>query len=323
MNRLVMRMRALRTILKSSNGHNFLVFLVFMGISTMLWFVSSLSDEMQADVRMKVKITHLPDSVTIISRIPETMSVSLNAKGTQLMKLNFGATPEFEIDYRLYREGNVIRLTDPDLKSLARTALDGASVIVVSPDSLSLLFTSQPPVVRPLVLDYTITPGPQATISGVPRLSFDSVRVYSVTQLPAEITSIVTKPLRINSINETGTYRVAVDAPAGTRVVPDSVDVTIKVEPLIFKTKKVTVESINVPEGMKLITFPSQVDVNYLVPVSVYKKSDSHIKVVADYKSVSNNPDSRMIRLKVVEASDKLQNVHLVEDSAEFYIEKL
>ncbi len=313
----------LKFALKTSKGHNLLVFLVFLVIATLLWFVSSLNEEVQADVRMKVKLTHVPDSVTMVSRIPETMSVSLSTKGTQILKLQLGSAPEFEIDYRMYRSGGALRLSNQDLKAIARNALDGASIIVVSPDSLILAFTSQPPVMLPVHLDYNVTPGPNATISGKPSLSLDSVRVYTIGQAPVAVEAITTEPLRINSLAETTVHKVALVAPRGSRVVPDSIDVTIKVEPLIFKTRKVTVETINAPADVKLITFPTQVDVNYMIPVSQYKSTEPHIRVVADYRTIAHKPSSRMIRLKVAEASDNLQNVHLVADSAEFYIEKL
>ena len=124
----------------------------------MLWWVTALNDEAQADVRMSVKITHVPDSITIVSRVPQIMSVSINAKGTQLMKLNWRRIPDFNIDFRQYRVGNSIRLTDTDLKSIARNAFDGANVIVISPDSINLSFTSQPPVILPVNPDYIVTP---------------------------------------------------------------------------------------------------------------------------------------------------------------------
>lgn len=307
----------------SSRGHSVLVFAVFLLISAMLWWVTALNDEGQADVRMPVKITHIPDSITIVSRVPHTMSVSINAKGTLLMKLNWGKAPYFNIDFRQYRVGNTLRLNDTELKSIARSAFDGATVTVVSPDSLSLSFTSQPPVVLPVNPDYIVTPGPQATIAGVPKLSVDSVKVYTIGRLPGSVEAITTEPLRLNSINESVTRRVALVAPPNSCVVPDSIDMTIKVEPLIFKTRKVTVEAINVPSGKKLITFPAQVDVMYMIPVSDYKTAEPHIRVIADYRTIDSEKDSRMVKLRIAEASENLQNVHLASDSAEYYIEEL
>lgn len=312
----------LRAAVRSRRGHNLIVFMVFLLIAAFLWCVIAFNDESQADIRMPVKVTHVPDSVTIVSQIPPTMSVSLQTSGTQLLKIGLTRPPVFNIDFRMYRQGNTLRLTDTDLKSIARSALDGAAIAVVSPDSLAIAFTSQPPVTLPVNPDYIATPGPQAAITGKPLLSSDSVKVYTVGRLSPSVSAVTTEPLRISGINETTTRRVRLIAPPRSRVVPDSIDVTITAEPLIFKTRKVTVETVNVPSGQKLITFPAQVDVMYMIPVSDYKTSDPYIRVTADYRSVAGG-NSRMVRLRIADASENLQNVHLAVDSAEYIIEHL
>lgn len=305
----------------SRRGHDVLVFAVFLVIAAMLWYVIALNDEAQTDIRMPVKITHVPDSVTIVSRVPSSMSVSLQARGSQLLKLSWGRVPAFNIDFRLYRQGDVLRLSDTDLKAIARGALDGANIIVISPDSLSLAFTSQPPVILPVHPDYTVTPGPQATIAGSPKLSADSVKVYTLgrpSRLPEAVT---TEPIRLAALNESVTRRVRLIPPADSRVIPDSIDVTIDVEPLIFKTRKVRIEPVNVPAGNKFITFPAQVEVMYMIPASEFKTAETFIRVTADFRTI--NGKSGMVKLRIAEASDNLQNVHLTTDSAEFIIEKL
>lgn len=314
-------LRRVNVAIHSRRGHNVLVFAVFLCIAALLWCVIALNDEAQTDIRMPVNITHVPDSVTIVSQVPQSMSVSLQSRGSQLLKLSWGRVPDFNIDFRLYRQGDVLRLSDTDLKAIARSSLDGSNIIVVSPDSLSLAFTCQPPVVLPVNPDYTVTPGPQATISGTPHLSSDSVKVYTIGRLRGSVEAITTEPIRLNSLNETTTRRVRLIPPANSRVIPDSIDVTVEVEPLIFKTRKVRIESVNVPHGNKLITFPAQVEVMYMIPASDYKTAEPHIRVTADYRTISHN--SRMVKLRVAEASDNLQNVHLAVDSAEYIIERL
>lgn len=311
----------IKAALRSKSGHNLLLFAVFLLISAILWCVMSLNEQVTTDVRMPFRITHLPDSVTIVSAEPTTVSVGLQARGTQILKVMWGRTPFFDVDYRIYRQGNAIRLGDTDLKAIARATLDGAAISVVSPDSLNLVFTSQPPVILPVNPDYTATPGPQAALVGIPTLSEDSVRVYTAGRLSSSVEAVTTEPIRLSSLNESVTRRVKLVAPRNSRVVPDSIDITFNVEPLIFKTRKVAVEAINVPGGMKLITFPAQVDVMYMIPVSKYKDSEPYIRVVADYRNIDHN--SSRLKVRISDASESLQNVHLASDSADYYIEKL
>ena len=66
-------LRRVNVAIHSRRGHNVLVFAVFLCIATLLWCVIALNDEAQTDIRMPVNITHVPDSVTIVSRVPQSM----------------------------------------------------------------------------------------------------------------------------------------------------------------------------------------------------------------------------------------------------------
>ncbi len=300
------------------------MFLLFVVISAILWSVMSLNDDVQADVRMPLRITHVPDSVTLISPGPENLSVSLTARGTQLLKLSWGDVPTVDVDFRQYRNGSNLFLTNADLKSLARSASGGSQVSLVYPDSLNLPFTTHPGYVMPIVVDYKVTAGPQAALVGRPKLSCDTVRMFlaSNRRIPSNLESVATEPIRITSLDKTTTEKVRLIAPNGSRLIPDSVDVTFTVEPLIMKSRKVVIEPVNVPDGVRLITFPSQIEVFYMVPMSAYADSHPQFRVLADYRRINRNAPTRNMRLRLIDVPESLQNVHLSADSAEYIIQK-
>lgn len=123
--------------------------------------VLSLNEEEQSDVRMPLKITHVPDSVTLISSGPDALSVSLRAKGTQLLKMSFGGAPSVNVDFRAYSRNGMLQLNNADLKALVRTAAGGSQVSVVYPDTISLPFTTHRGYMLPVKADYKVTPAPR------------------------------------------------------------------------------------------------------------------------------------------------------------------
>lgn len=310
-------------VLHSSRGHNLLVFTAFLAVSAILWFVMALNDEEQCDVRMSFNLTNVPDTVTIIARPPENIAVSLRARGSQRLRLALINPPKLVVDFRLYRSRSALRLSNTELKAIARGALDGADVILVSPDSVILPFTTSSGTPLPVRVDYSVTAGPSSSLVGKPSTSVDSVRVFSLHHLPASVRSVSTAPIRLTDLKTSTTTRAALIAPPGTRVVPDSIDVTFNVQPLILKTRSVTIEPVHVPAGVRLITFPSRIDVMYMIPLSEYKDSEPRMRVVADYSTIDFSNPTHNIRLRLKEVSPNLQNVHLVADSAEFIIEHL
>lgn len=308
---------------RTQRGKNILTFGVFLLISAVLWVVLSLNEEDQVDMRMPLVLDHVPDSVMIVSVPPEYVNVSMRARGTDILKSTFGHEPALRVDWRSYRGKNALSLSSAELKTLARAAVDGATVLAVNPDSLHLLYTTSRGRRMPVKLDYSVTAGPQVSLVGRPRVEPDTVAVYAVGTAGNAITSVSTEPIRISDLDRTTTIRVKVLAPSRTRPQPDSVDVTFTVEPLIAKTRSVVVEPVNVPAGVKLITFPPQVEVHYMLPASVYKNSSPQFRVVADYHEIDRSAHTRNMRLRLVDVDSRLQNVFLSADSAEYIIEKL
>ncbi len=313
----------LMAAVRSRRGRDALMFLLFLTISAVLWLVLSLNEEEQFDVRLPMKITHVPDSVTLISPGPEALNVSLRARGTQVIKMLAGSKPTVNIDFRAYRSNGLLHLSSTELKALARTTAGGSQVSVVYPDSLVIPYTTHPGFSMPLNIDYKVTVGPQSALNGRPRLSADSVKVFMApgVAIPDNYNAVTTEPIRLTGLSESETRRVRLIGPTGSRVIPDSIDVSFDVEPLIFKSRKVVIEPVNVPEGTKLITFPAQIDVFYMVPMSAYVKSDPHFRIVADYKRINPHNPSKMMKLTLRDVPSNLQNVHLSVDSAEYIIE--
>ena len=307
--------------LRSPRGRDALMFLLFVFISTILWAVLSLNEDVQRDIRMPLKITHIPDSVTLINRGPEALSVSLRGKGTQIIKMSAGGAPDLNVDFRAYRSNGAIRLSNADLKALVRNATGGSQVIVVYPDSLILPYNTHSGYRLPVRLDYKVTAAPQSALVGMPHVQPDSVDLFLATnvKLPDNI-SISTEPVRMTALQSSTTRRVKLIVPPGTRAIPDSVDVVFNVEPMIFKSRKVVIEPVNVPGNIKLITFPAQIDAFFMVPTSAYSRSATNFRVVADFRSIK--PGAKMVRLNLVDVAPQLKNVQLSADSAEYIIER-
>ena len=311
-------------LLRSQRGRDNLMFLLFVVISAVLWCVLTLNEEEQRDLRLPLRITQVPDSVTLISNGPEALNVSIRARGTQLIKMTMGGAPPVNVDFRAYSNQGVLKLSNADLKALVRNAVGGATTTVVYPDTLSLYYTTKAGYPLPVKIDYKAAAAPQAAIVGRPKLSIDSVDVYMAPgyKIPDDLTSISTEPLRLTGLDKTTTVRTRLIGPAHSRVVPDSVDVTFTVEPMIFKSRKVVIEPINVPSDVKLITFPAQIDVFFMVPMSAYSKGDLRFRVVADYSTIDTQSDSRMVKLSLMDVPAPLHNVQLTADSAEYIIER-
>ena len=110
--------------------------------------------------------------------------------------------------------------------------------------------------------------------------------------------SVITEPIVLNDVTSSQTLKVALLVPPGSRAVPDSVDVYIDVEPLVAKSREIEIQAVNVPPGYNLVLSPRQVEVYYMVPMSIYKRADSDPKFTIEADSTIFWQAATMARLK-------------------------
>lgn len=314
----------LQELRKSPQGKNAIIFFAFLALSTVLWIVQVLNDDTQRDMRCEVRLNNVPDTLVRITPVPEVINVSVRAKGTQLLKFWWHRDPYMNIDFRTYKSGNKIHFSETALKAYFRNMVGGGSQVQsVTPDSLTIFFTSNPPIVLPVKTDVKVSLSSQTALLRKPYSLTDSVALYYLDNVPSRMRFVETQQVTFSDIKEPSTFKVALNVPSGMRAIPDSVDVYVDVEPMISKTRKVPIYVKNVPDGMKLIAMPSQVDVYYMVPMSIYKKTDSNPKfrVEADYLSIKDSL-SEKIGLRLIEAPKDFTNVFLSTDSVDFILEK-
>jgi len=311
------RLSRLNDALKSPEGRNVLTFLAFLVIAAVLWFVQALNEDAQADLRCFVRITNVPDSLTRITPLPEAVNVSVRARGTDLIKYWWSKDPTIDIDYRSYKSGSKIYFGEASFKALLRNKFGAGSVIQsVSPDSLSIVFTAYPGVRMPVLDAITVQAAPQHVIAGMRQLQ-DSVTIYSVNS-KVKASYARTSEISLTGLSKSAIVKVPVAVPAGSRSIPDSIDVEIIVEPLISKTLNVPVTGINVPDSFKILPSPLKVEVYYMLPMSLYKKgSTPNLRIEADYHKRSNG----MLPLRLIGVPKEFTNAFMSTDSVEYLIE--
>lgn len=115
-------------------------------------------------------------------------------------------------------------------------------------------------------------------------------------------------------------YEVRVKPIAGVRIIPDVVTVTVPVEPLISKKRKISIEVTNRPDDRNLITFPSKIEISYLVPMSAYN-DDYPVKAYVDYRQARSSVKKLPVTLSALPSV--YHNLSFAPDSVEYIIESV
>ncbi len=312
--------------LHSSRGKDYLVFLLFLCVSYVFWLLLTLNNEIQEDLEVPVELVEIPDSITLISEIPPSIAVSVRDKGSSLARYVWGNTPTLRIRFSDGRTNdNRLVISESDIDSRLRSFFGQTSQIVSSkPDSISIYYTTQPG--RRVKLDPKVDahPSMQCVISGPITADVDSVTIYSVNDLPASLTSVQTIPIVRTGLSDTTYVEARISPVPNTRIIPDKVMICIPVEPLISKKRMIPLRVTGVPAGIELLTFPSQIEISYLIPMSLYSVDDEALHAVADYSSLltPSGALSPKLAVKLPILPTFYHNVSLSVDSVEYIIEQ-
>lgn len=296
-------------------------YLVFVFISFLFWLFISLNNNIQIDIQVPIKINSIPDSTTIITDIPDHVSVNVRDKGMALIKFIVGNRPDLEVEFNDYAspEG-AFYLSNAELRRNLRGIFENSTTIQgLSLDNINLKYTNLPGKRVPIRLDLDIRPNIQYMIYGSIEQNVDSAIVYSDRNTLAMIDEVYTYRVEERELTDTLLRSVAISPIQDVKVIPERIQITIPVEPLISKKVKVPVIVKNTPERENVITFPSEVEVSFLVPFSMYRKN-LPISAVADYRDIENADNK--IPVIIDESPALYQNLSLTQDSVEYIIEK-
>ncbi|MCC8176777.1 MAG: hypothetical protein LUC85_08885 [Bacteroidales bacterium] len=317
-------LRLLRGRFTGAAGKDLLLFLVFLAVSAVFWLLLTLNDEVQRDFDIPVEITEIPDSITLISLPPQSISVSIKDKGSALLRYQWGKTPTLKMRFRdFHSRDNRILMGESQISAMLRGYFgQGAQIVSAKPDSINLVFTTEEGELVPVRLRLDAKANPRYVINGPITMSTDTVVIYSTSETHFEAPYIETVAVVQPDLKDTARVMARLKVPAGMRAIPPAVKVTIPVEPLISKTRLIPVEVINVPEGQSVVTFPSQAEVSFLVPMSSYTSDDFSLKAYADYSKASHGGVTSKLPLQLMSSSERFRDPILSIDSVEYVVEQ-
>ena len=297
-------------------------YLIFVFISFMFWAFLSLNNNIQHDIEIPIKINEIPDSSTIITSMPTHVSVNVKDKGISLLKFLVGKTPVLNLKFKDYalQEG-VFFISNTELRRKIRGLFDNSTTIQgISIENINIKYTNLPGKKVPIRLDLDIKPNIQYVIYGSVEQDVDSAIVFADRNALAEIDEVYTYRVVEQNLKDTLIRTVAIAPIQNVKIEPERIQLTIPVEPLISKKLNIPVQVKNMPKEMNVITFPSVVEVSFLVPFSMYRKNIPMAAVV-DFNDIKRTKGNK-VNVKIEESPALYNNISLGQDSVEFIIEK-
>lgn len=307
---------------ESPRTRSILLYLSFVVISAVFWSFLTFNGDVQLDVEVPVEISK-PANVHLLSKVPDTLSVTVRDRGYRFFSYLFQKTPKLTLRLSDYSDGNsTFKIDQSHLKKALASVLNKHSTIVsVLPEAIIINYTDLPGKKVPVRTDISVDPREDYTQYGALIQSLDSVLVFSDAKTLSEINEVYTYHVEETDLTDTLRRKVLIAPINGAVVEPRAIEIMVPIEKLKLQSRAVKIVVRNAPLGVKMLLFPSDVEVKYLSPVSRITE-DAGITAVVDYNSVDFTSSSNKVKVMIGEVPAAYQDVTFSPDSVEYILEK-
>ena len=307
---------------RSPRAKSILLYIFFVIISAVFWSFLTFNRDVQLDLEVPVEMNK-PDNVHLLSKVPDTLTVTIRDRGYRIFSYLFQKTPTLSLRFTDYSDGSgMFKMDQSHLKKALMPLLNKhATIVSVLPESLSLKYTDLPGKRVPIKADIIAEAREGYTLYGTLMQSQDSVLVFSDANTLSEINEVYTYHVEVSDLTDTLRRKVTI-APINNAVVePRSIDIMVPIEKLTTLTRPVKIVVRNAPPGVKMLLFPGDVEVTYRSPMSRIT-DETDITAVVDYNSIATSQGGNKLKVMIGEMPAAYQDVKLSHDSVEYIIEK-
>ncbi len=259
-----------------------ITFLPFLLFAILMWFVNNMSRTIETEVKIPIVYEAVPQDIVISSKLPDSLQVTVRDQGQVLYgyavhRLFHPEEMTIPIDLMEWKHsGGVARIRSKQLMSKTSGWMKPSTEILkISPDTITVSYLVKDSKEVPVRLNSDIHLSRQYILTGEPRITPSSVMIYAPKGLLDKIDEVETELMEVDNYRDSATFTVSLKAIDGVQFSEDEIEVSLFAEPFTETSVSVPVCGSNIPRDCQLRTFPSHVEVTFIVRESQYGMVDA------------------------------------------------
>lgn len=316
-----------KRILTSSLSKELLVFLFFLLLSATFWFMQTMDETLETEIKVPLRLVDIPEGVVITSPLPDQLSVTLRDKGALLLRYWRYKVEPLSISFVNYdtgAESGRVRIPGNEVQKRVQEGLQSSSRIQrIAPDTVEFYYNHGRSKIVPVRVTGTISADGQHYLQDVSSQPM-AVKVYASAAVLDTLTAVWTKPVALPGLTASASNEVALRPIRGAKQEPDKVRVTATVDMYVENTIDVPIRSSNFPATCSLRTFPSTVQVTYTVGYAqskLLRKEDFVILMTYDRILTCQREGRSKIPLALRSMPPGVANVRIEPQEVDYLIE--
>jgi len=303
--------------LSLKNNRDLLVFVVFLLLSTGLWFLNALRKDFVTTIEYPVKYNEFPDDFILLGDPQTQVQLKVRSLGYNILPYHFGKiiSPEtLKVSgFKRMHKGDIegAYVLTRDLKNVfTKNLTNGIELLEIFPDTLFVLFEKKERKKIPVKFSSELKFKPQYYQSGDIIIKPDSIEISGPSTLIDTINYIYTENKVFENLSDTLQRNISLVSYDKLICNPGRVVVNIPVEAFTQKEVKIPLKSVNVPDSLRLKCFPSDIKISFNVAVSRFNTvSSSDFKAEVDFNSNMSSTLPDRLKVKIVNMPEGIKNV--------------
>ncbi len=320
----------MRRLPKIRLSKNFFVFMIFLIISTILWFLNALEKQYTTKIYIPIKFYNFPENKINISNVPKNLVISVKGYGYDILKFQLKKTlNSFDINVSKYElkkinrdTANYMFNTDQLIPEIEMYLLKNLTIEEVKPDTIFFNLTTTVTKKVKVLPNVKIIPQAQFIVSKKPVLTPDTVTLIAPKNIADSIFFLYTDYRQFENVSSNIKQYIPVVHPKNTQVSPEKVLLTVEVEKYTEKIFTIPIEVLHLPDSLRLILFPNKVKIIAKVALSQYDSVFAdQFKAVIDYYDLKNNISDKLT-VNVIQRPSNIYDYELKPQFVEYIIEE-
>ncbi len=302
---------------------DFLIFLVFVLISTAFWFVNMSGQRRTVSVDFEVEYRNFPNDIRLATPLPDEIQIDIRDLGLKVLPYVFSNPDALIIDYSDFSHNDsVLHFPLYKFEALVRSNLKGSSDIVSSlPDIRTHYYKIAKKQLRTKLIG-GVSLQAQYVLQDSVHIAPQWVEAFGPQAVLDTLHYAYVDPLTQQKIDKSFSQKQSFIALKDVKFIPNTVEVTAEVEMLTEKHLQIPIQCEHLPEEVYLHLFPSTVEVIFTVGLSKFNAvSENDFQITFDYYQLVNNATGKQ-RVTVQTTNPFVRNVRVQPQEVEFLLEE-
>lgn len=314
----------------SKANQKILTYLVFVAIATIFWFLNKLGSEFTTTIKIPIEYQNLPENKALVNELPNHLQLSVNSLGFDILRYKLSPEPApLIIDVASFSKNiKSQRIRDFKLptrylrESITKQMASELNVVEIMPDTLVFQFSQTIEKKIPIKSDFNLNFSTQYQQDGEIRFMHHSILVSGPGSILDTLQYVYTKPVKFIDVEKSVEQSIDLMEIPNLKFKPKTVVAIIPVSKFTEISFEVPVVPVNVPDSLRMITFPGNVRISCLVSFSQYSMvQPSNFLLQADYLEIVNQIGAKL-PIEVALAPTGAKNILLQPQSVEYILER-